>query len=142
MTVPVRLQLSRRKHFVLQLESLATNGLPAVSVARPTRWGNPWPVDHEGTAMHCLTLGLDGDDRKDRAAAAVDLFRTWIDGGKVNELVASFLARPGRSRPLVRHIQRDLRGKNLACWCRPGSPCHADVLLDLANRPACEEVSA
>lgn len=26
-----------------------------------------------------------------------------------------------------------LRGKNLACWCRPGSPCHADVLLELAN---------
>jgi hypothetical protein len=27
-----------------------------------------------------------------------------------------------------------LRGKNLACWCRPQTPCHADVLLDLANR--------
>jgi hypothetical protein len=27
-----------------------------------------------------------------------------------------------------------LRKKNLACWCRPGQPCHADVLLDLANR--------
>ena len=22
-----------------------------------------------------------------------------------------------------------LRGKNLACWCRIGEPCHADVLL-------------
>jgi hypothetical protein len=27
-----------------------------------------------------------------------------------------------------------LRGKNLACWCKPGAPCHADVLLELANR--------
>jgi hypothetical protein len=27
-----------------------------------------------------------------------------------------------------------LRGKNLACWCKPGSPCHADVLLELANK--------
>ena len=26
-----------------------------------------------------------------------------------------------------------LRGKNLACWCKPGEPCHADVLLELAN---------
>ena len=26
-----------------------------------------------------------------------------------------------------------LRGKNLACWCAPGKPCHADVLLELAN---------
>ncbi len=28
-----------------------------------------------------------------------------------------------------------LRGKNLACWCKPGAPCHADVLLALANAP-------
>jgi Domain of unknown function (DUF4326) len=27
-----------------------------------------------------------------------------------------------------------LRGKDLACWCGPEQPCHADVLLDLANR--------
>jgi hypothetical protein len=26
-----------------------------------------------------------------------------------------------------------LRGKNLACWCAVGGPCHADVLLELAN---------
>lgn len=27
-----------------------------------------------------------------------------------------------------------LRGKNLACWCQIGTECHADVLLELANR--------
>jgi hypothetical protein len=27
-----------------------------------------------------------------------------------------------------------LRGKNLACWCALDLPCHADVLLDFANR--------
>lgn len=26
-----------------------------------------------------------------------------------------------------------LRGKDLMCWCRLGRPCHADVLLELAN---------
>jgi len=26
-----------------------------------------------------------------------------------------------------------LRGKNLACWCKPGAVCHADVLLKIAN---------
>jgi hypothetical protein len=26
-----------------------------------------------------------------------------------------------------------LRGLDLACWCKPGDPCHADVLLELAN---------
>ena len=28
----------------------------------------------------------------------------------------------------------ELRGKNLACWCRSSGPCHADVLLSLANK--------
>jgi hypothetical protein len=27
----------------------------------------------------------------------------------------------------------ELSGKNLACWCRLDQPCHADVLLELAN---------
>ena len=27
-----------------------------------------------------------------------------------------------------------LRGKDLACWCRLDQPCHADVLLELANK--------
>ena len=29
---------------------------------------------------------------------------------------------------------KQLRGKNLACWCRLDEPCHADVLLELANK--------
>ena len=27
----------------------------------------------------------------------------------------------------------ELRGKNLICWCKIGAPCHADVLLEVAN---------
>lgn len=27
----------------------------------------------------------------------------------------------------------ELRGKDLACWCQPHAPCHADILLKLAN---------
>lgn len=50
----------------------------------------------------------------DDAALAVGLFRTWIKSKRVD-------------------VARDLRGKNLACWCKPGTPCHADVLLKLAN---------
>lgn len=29
-----------------------------------------------------------------------------------------------------------LRGKDLACWCPLDQPCHADVLLELANGEA------
>lgn len=38
-----------------------------------------------------------------------------------------------RSNPkMVREAQRELRGRDLICWCHP-SPCHADVLLRIAN---------
>lgn len=30
-------------------------------------------------------------------------------------------------------IIRELRGKNLGCWCKIGEPCHGDVLLEIAN---------
>lgn len=33
----------------------------------------------------------------------------------------------------VARIQNELRGKDLVCWCRLDQPCHADVLLELAN---------
>ena len=33
----------------------------------------------------------------------------------------------------LRSIRRELHGKNLACWCPLNTPCHADVLLRLAN---------
>lgn len=29
---------------------------------------------------------------------------------------------------------KGMRGKNLACWCKLDQPCHADVLLELANK--------
>jgi hypothetical protein len=35
--------------------------------------------------------------------------------------------------PAFQEMARDkLRGKDLVCWCPPG-PCHADVLLEIAN---------
>ena len=34
---------------------------------------------------------------------------------------------------LSRECFAPLRGKNLACWCALDQPCHADVLLELAN---------
>jgi hypothetical protein len=33
----------------------------------------------------------------------------------------------------VAECRAELAGKNLACWCKEGAPCHADVLLDMAN---------
>lgn len=76
-----------------------------VSVARPGRYGNPFRI---------------GDFGIPAAADAVARFREWLDGRVV-----------GPSQPDI----SSLRGKNLACWCRLDAPCHADVLLELVNRP-------
>lgn len=40
---------------------------------------------------------------------------------------------PFQGRPTVEEIQTKLRGHNLACWCPLSQPCHADVLLEIAN---------
>lgn len=113
---PVRLQLSRRKGFDLQAVSRALNGLAATPVARPGKWGNPF------TAAQVLAAGEAGTAR-DARALAVARFRTWIGTPSDDPRRAAFLADIG-----------SLKGRNLACWCSLDSPCHAEILLELANR--------
>ena len=51
------------------------------------------------------------------------------DGRTANEAVDCY-----REFLQIRRIEvGELRGKNLCCWCRLDQPCHADVLLELAN---------
>jgi hypothetical protein len=61
-----------------------------------------------------------------------------FSGGTKEEAVNSFRVDlsqgPLERRQLRERAKRELRGKNLACWCKPGQPCHADVLLELANK--------
>lgn len=33
----------------------------------------------------------------------------------------------------VEDVKRELRGRDLACYCPLDGPCHADVLLEIAN---------
>lgn len=56
------------------------------------------------------------------AEEAVDLFRYSIEHWWGDEY--------------ANEARAALAGKNLGCWCPIGAPCHADVLLDLANPPA------
>ena len=39
----------------------------------------------------------------------------------------------GRLAVTVEDVRRELRGRDLACYCPRDEPCHADVLLDVAN---------
>lgn len=82
-----------------------------VKVDRSTKWGNPFPIpkDHPW---------------KD-AAWSVLQFSFWIH--RLEHW-------PDKPEPPTADELKTLRGKNLACWCKLGSPCHADVLLELANK--------
>jgi hypothetical protein len=37
-----------------------------------------------------------------------------------------------RNPALAAAARRELAGRDLACWCQPGQPCHADILLHIA----------
>jgi len=53
------------------------------------------------------------------AQHCVDAYRKWIH-------------QPGQTG--IRNVTKNLlRGKDLACWCPLDQPCHADVLLEIAN---------
>lgn len=121
MAKPVRLQLSRKKGFDLQALSRATNGLPAVNAARPSPFGNPFVVGEPCDRAQMRRWGWRFKHPEfvcDNAEVAMRRFR----GCLVWDVA------------IHDQVQQKLRGKNLACWCKPGEPCHADVLLEIANR--------
>ena len=52
--------------------------------------------------------------------------------GTREEVIAKFEAWLRGQPKLLEAARRELRGKDLVCWCHP-RPCHGDVLLRLAN---------
>jgi hypothetical protein len=115
---PQRMQLSRHAGFSLQNASRRLNGLPARRVTRPGPWGNPFSIDD--------TMRRYGLDRAAAQEKAVGLCAAWLRGTLDPGLSPG--PPPGRDA-----IRRELKGHNLACWCKPGTPCHGDVLLEIAN---------
>jgi hypothetical protein len=126
---PRRLRLSRGRGFDLQAASRKLNGLEAVNVARPSIFGNPFVVGKFGTREECVAMF----------------------GAMLNGLLCVSCTDPDPFRQQLAHAAilgniRRLTGRNLACWCRlDGKPCHADLLLEVANDPArlklCDELA-
>jgi hypothetical protein len=103
--MPIRVQRKRTKGW-----RMPDN---AVYVGRPTKWGNPFRVSDYAVPIHC-----------------VEDFRRYVDGKiKLQGHYSGDLA-SGLFKAEIRH---KLRGKDLACFCPLGQPCHADVLLEIAN---------
>lgn len=114
--MPIRIQRKRTKGWKMP------GG--AVAVTRPLFWGNPFRVGgyyrrsvgdfiyleaREGYQDEAFTRIL-------TAKEAVEWFRWYVE-----------------TRNWREKIRAELRGKDLACWCPLGQPCHADALLEIAN---------
>lgn len=134
MTSPQRIKASRRKGFNLQHHSLSLNGCAAILVAREGPFGNPFSA--EAARNYKLP---------DPQRTAVENFEDWLTGRPWDWRALSpdrldLQLLEDRRQHILAHLPA-LRGFNLACWCNPDCPCHADVLLRLANSPKCAEVS-
>lgn len=111
-TPPHRVRLSRKKGWRLP---------PGViKVDRSTVFGNPFIAGEPN--------GLGWGDVRD-AEHAVWLYRHWL-----TTPARSIVFEADRHTTILERLPA-LAGKDLACWCTAGGTCHADVLLDLANRP-------
>jgi hypothetical protein len=92
-----------------------------VYVGRPTDWGNPYvagyslvPTNYQGDLLNATSS--DGAIYVTEENCLL-LFEMWA-------------TQEARQFPLW---LENLRGKDLACWCKENAPCHADILLGLAN---------
>jgi len=114
--VPVRIQRSR------QTKQVSPNKLPIVYVGRPSKWGNPFTVT--GQKGHWFVMSDDGfplitfDEKKDAIDCCIENYKEYISNEHNLGIVNVFT----------------LKGKNLSCWCPNNCKCHADVLLEIANR--------
>lgn len=114
--IPVRIQRNR------QSKQVSPNGLPIIYVGRPWKWGNPFRVT--GKKGRWFVIGDDGfslvtfNEKNEAIDFCVENYKEYIlhehNLGIVNVI--------------------DLKGKNLSCWCPMDCKCHADVLLELANK--------
>lgn len=107
MRLPIRIQRRR------------TSGwrMPAHTkyVGRGSLYGNPFRV-----AKSLFELKYGGAFIVESPEEAVEKFCEWIRHTPEGRFVASSAA-------------GNLWGKDLACWCPTDQPCHADVLLEIAN---------
>lgn len=81
----------------------------AVFVGRPSKWGNPFRFPN---FYHSQSR----DTKMALRKSIIDQFRRYLDDHP----------------QLKKDIRKELKGKDLVCFCSP-LPCHADVLLEIAN---------
>lgn len=120
MCKPIRVQMKRSKGWKMPANT--------VYVGRQTKWGNPFKVKRCGELWCVEYAEKDGQI----------LFRlTWDTKDSAIKsclrLYYKYIKNSGGAKVVHEIARIELRGKNLACWCPLDLPCHADVLLKIAN---------
>jgi len=119
---PIRLQRKRSKGFKLPPNTVCVN--------RGTRFGNPFRVEYMHSGWWGVKTSIDGyvDILVNNCRPAYETKELAVlDAVKCHKIVIE-------SSMLIRNdIVISLQGYNLACFCPLDSPCHADILLKIAN---------
>lgn len=108
---PIRVQLKRTKGWRRPENT--------VVVSRPSKWGNYAEIEKLGKdhfivyMPHAIPVNVSTKAEAHLIAAC------------------DYAAKMSDER--IAQIKRELKGKNLACWCPLDCACHADVLLRIAN---------
>lgn len=130
MSAPKRIQRKRTKGWRMP------EG--AVYVGRPSKWGNPFTVTN-GHRQGWLVW----DDRDrlgwvdyETSGGFMDSFQTQAEAVETSVATHSVwlraIVRSKDEKDPLADIA-ELAGRDLACWCPLDQPCHADVLLEIAN---------
>jgi hypothetical protein len=123
-TAPKRIQRRRTKGWQMP------EG--AVYVGRGSHLGNPFRV-----YQHCNGKGGDWGVQ-DTGRLHAPMSHGWTELGAIKTAIKAYegildeIYPPGSTARYI--LVQELRGKDLACWCPLDQPCHADVLLEIANR--------
>ena len=129
MTQPIRVQRKRTKGFKLPENT--------VCVTRGTKWGNPFKVIDGFIVFPTNKTSYFPLYRIKNEDNANSILATWYDMLINGERKFDGIILPEWIvfSPINKKDIKELKGKNLACFCKITDVCHADILLILANEP-------
>lgn len=127
---PKRIHLSREKGWRIPANSVRVD-------RKSKRWGNPFAKRIRGGegGLATMTREMLCDEYRHWLTTPTYLNRTregeWVQMNMAS--YPNYLGVPFEGRPSISEIRSELAGKDLACDCQISQPCHAEVLLEIAN---------
>ena len=113
----------------------------AVYVGRPGKWGNPFAAKIKAgyhgpggeVGLATMTRQMLADEFREWLLTPTTIWKNRPESACGDTARTSLMGVPFAGRPTVAEIRAGLAGKDLMCWCPTSQPCHADVLLEIAN---------